>query len=115
MKKFTAPILLTLLATVLMSGSLILSSLSTGHAKSLGDGSQRRVAVLEFQNISRDREFSWLGLTVPETLTTKLNAVRSISLIERVQINKIYKDCPPPRGGGVLFWRIRYVSSTNKK
>jgi len=34
MRKFTAPILLTLLTTVLMSDSLILSAISVGHAKS---------------------------------------------------------------------------------
>ena len=37
MRKFTAPILLTLLITVFISGSLILSVPSTGHTQSLGD------------------------------------------------------------------------------
>ena len=91
MKRLT-PILLALFTTVLISGFLILSAPSVGHTQSLGGFSQRRVAILEFQNISKDKEFSWLGLAVPETLTTKLNAVRSISLIERSQINKILKE-----------------------
>jgi len=37
MRKFTAPIQLALLTTVLISGFLILSAPSVGHAQSLGD------------------------------------------------------------------------------
>ena len=51
MKRLT-PILLALFTTVLISGFLILSAPSTGHTQSLGGFSQRRVAILEFQNIS---------------------------------------------------------------
>lgn len=77
---------------LILSIAVIFGATPAPAAQSLGGFSQRRVAILEFQNISRDKEFSWLGLAVPETLTTKLNAVRSISLIERSQINKILKE-----------------------
>ncbi|MFP6869516.1 MAG: hypothetical protein VCE91_09230 [Nitrospinota bacterium] len=53
---------------------------------------QRRVAILDFRNVTQDKEFSCLSVAVPKSLTTKLNAVRSISLIERTQIDKIFKE-----------------------
>lgn len=66
--------------------ALLLSPLDSGAA------SQRRVAVLDFGNSSRDPAMEWLGPAIAETLTTKLHVVRDLQLVERLHLAKIVQE-----------------------
>lgn len=44
------------------------------------------VAVLDFTNVSGDREFAWLASGIPETVTNDLRAVASLRTIDRVRV-----------------------------
>lgn len=46
----------------------------------------RRVAVLDFINTTKDQAVEWLGPAAAATITTKLNAVHSLQLVERAQL-----------------------------
>lgn len=52
----------------------------------------RRVAVLDFANTAKDPALEWLGPAVAETLTTKLHAVRALSLVERTRLYKVLEE-----------------------
>lgn len=51
-----------------------------------------RVAVLDFSNTTKDANVEWLGPAVAETLTTKLHAVRSLRLVERLQLYRVVQE-----------------------
>lgn len=50
------------------------------------------IAIMNFDNITRNPQFDWLAFGIAETLTTKLTKVRSIKIIERSQIAKILQE-----------------------
>src|SRR5438309_100431 len=56
------------------------------------DAQARRVAVLDFANSAKDPAVEWLGPAVAATLTTKLHAVRSLHLVERLQLYKVLQE-----------------------
>jgi TolB-like protein len=52
----------------------------------------RRVAVMDFVNTTKDPAMEWLGPSVAETVTTKLNSIRSLQLVERAQFYKVLTE-----------------------
>lgn len=52
----------------------------------------RRVAVMDFANTAKDPALEWLGPTVAETITTKLQAIRTLQLVERAQLYKVLQE-----------------------
>ncbi len=46
----------------------------------------RSIAVLDFANVSNDREFGWLSSGIAETLTNDLRAAPSLRVIDRVRV-----------------------------
>lgn len=52
----------------------------------------RRVAVLDFANTTKDASVDWLGPAAAETITTKLNAIRALQLVERLQVYKVLDE-----------------------
>jgi tetratricopeptide (TPR) repeat protein len=51
-----------------------------------------RVVVLDFSNTTKDAAVEWLGPAVAETLTTRLHGVRSLRLVERLQLYRIIQE-----------------------
>ncbi len=50
------------------------------------------LAVLPFDNVSRQAEFDWLSAGFAEQLTAGLAKVRTIRVVERLQLDKIIKE-----------------------
>ncbi|MCB4792660.1 MAG: tetratricopeptide repeat protein [Elusimicrobia bacterium] len=52
----------------------------------------KNIAVMPFNNITKDKETSWVGAGFSETLAAKLNKVKEINLLERKQLSKILDE-----------------------
>ena len=52
----------------------------------------KNIAVMPFENITKDTEKNWIGAGFAETLTTKLCKVKEINLLEREQLSKILDE-----------------------
>lgn len=52
----------------------------------------RRVAVLDFANSGKDPALEWLGPAVADTVTTKLQAIRGLQMVERTHLYKILQE-----------------------
>jgi tetratricopeptide (TPR) repeat protein len=51
-----------------------------------------RLGVLEFENITKDSNYSWVSRGIQESLSSKLAALPNVVVIERGQINKILEE-----------------------
>lgn len=69
--------------------------------RTAGQQARHRIAVLEFENLTKEPGINWMREAVPETLTTKLHAVRGIQIVERRQLPRIFKE--HELGTGDLF------------
>jgi DNA-binding winged helix-turn-helix (wHTH) protein/tetratricopeptide (TPR) repeat protein len=47
---------------------------------------QPAIAVLDFENVSNDREFAWLSSGIAETVTNDLRAAGTLRIIDRVRV-----------------------------
>ena len=47
---------------------------------------------MDFVNTTKDPAMDWLGPSVAETVTTKLNAIRSLQLVERAQLYQVLAE-----------------------
>jgi tetratricopeptide (TPR) repeat protein len=74
------------------SARWLLLMLSLVLLPGLASAQARRVAVLDFVNTTKDPSMDWLGPSVAETMTTKLNAIRHLQLIERGQLYKVLSE-----------------------
>jgi tetratricopeptide (TPR) repeat protein len=52
----------------------------------------KNIAVMPFDNITKDKDKNWIGAGFAETLTTKLCKVKEISMLEREQLSKILDE-----------------------
>jgi TolB-like protein len=52
----------------------------------------QRVAVMPFENTTRDSTLDWLSMGIPETITNDLLAFKGIVLIERLQLRKVMDE-----------------------
>ena len=52
----------------------------------------RRIAVMDFENASREKSLDWLGGGIAETLTTELSRIPDFSLVERSRLNDALKE-----------------------
>lgn len=65
---------------------------ATGSVAAAGDGrdsragTARAIAVLEFTNVSGDKELGWLSSGIAETVTNDLRASSSLRIIDRLRI-----------------------------
>lgn len=50
------------------------------------------IAVLPFENVTKNAEISWLGHGFAETLATKLSNISTIQLVERTQLSQALKE-----------------------
>ena len=50
------------------------------------DTKPRSIAVLDFANVSTDREFAWLSSGIAETVTNDLRAAGTLRIIDRVRV-----------------------------
>ncbi|MCX5784629.1 MAG: hypothetical protein NTX59_02975 [Elusimicrobia bacterium] len=50
------------------------------------------VAVMPFENVSKDPALDWLSLGIPETVTNSLLAVKDLALVERIQVRKVMDE-----------------------
>ena len=55
--------------------------------------SQPVIAVLDFSNVSGDRELAWLSSGIAETVTNDLRATSPLRLIDRVRVVEAVKRC----------------------
>jgi len=68
----------------------------------------KTLAVIEFQNVTKDPKVDWLGTSIAEELITNLASVRGINLVERAEMHSILKE--------LKFGRSQYVDpSTAQK
>jgi tetratricopeptide (TPR) repeat protein len=51
-----------------------------------------RLAIIGFDNITKNEEQEWIGYGCAESLTSKLSSIKSIALVERNQIQKVMKE-----------------------
>jgi DNA-binding winged helix-turn-helix (wHTH) protein/tetratricopeptide (TPR) repeat protein len=51
-----------------------------------GAGQPPAIAVLDFTNVSTDREFAWLSTGIAETVTNDLRAAGTLRIIDRVRV-----------------------------
>jgi adenylate cyclase len=54
------------------------------HAETLAD--QRSIAVIDFANVSSDRELGWLSSGIAETVTNDLRATAPLRVVDRVRV-----------------------------
>ncbi len=52
----------------------------------------RRIAVMPFENTTRDKTVDWLGGGIAETLTTELGRISDFTLVERNRLNDALKE-----------------------
>lgn len=52
----------------------------------------RRVAVFDFVNTTKDPAVEWLGPAAADDITTRLHAVRSLQLVERLQLYRVLNE-----------------------
>ncbi len=76
---------------LLVSGFLILLMAHPVFAKN--------IAVMPFENITKDAEKNWIGAGFAETLTTKLCKVKEVNLLEREQLSKILDEIKFQKSG----------------
>jgi DNA-binding winged helix-turn-helix (wHTH) protein/tetratricopeptide (TPR) repeat protein len=50
------------------------------------EAKQPAIAVLDFENVSNDREFAWLSSGIAETVTNDLRAAGALRIIDRVRV-----------------------------
>jgi DNA-binding winged helix-turn-helix (wHTH) protein/tetratricopeptide (TPR) repeat protein len=50
------------------------------------EAKQSAIAVLDFENVSNDREFAWLSSGIAETVTNDLRATGTLRIIDRVRV-----------------------------
>jgi DNA-binding winged helix-turn-helix (wHTH) protein/tetratricopeptide (TPR) repeat protein len=50
------------------------------------EGDQPSIAVLDFANVSTDRDFAWLSSGIAETVTNDLRATGTLRIIDRVRV-----------------------------
>ena len=72
------------LTALLVSSVALLPSVSQAQA--------RRIAVLDFANAAKDPAVEALGPVIAETLTTKLQSVRVLELVERHRLYKLLQE-----------------------
>jgi DNA-binding winged helix-turn-helix (wHTH) protein/tetratricopeptide (TPR) repeat protein len=60
---------------------------------------QPTIAVLDFANVSGDREFAWLSSGIAETVTNDLRATSSLRVIDRVRVVEAVKRGGPDLSG----------------
>jgi outer membrane protein assembly factor BamB/TolB-like protein len=58
-----------------------------------------RVAVLDFENLTRDRSLDWLSAGIAETLTTELWHSRNFRLVERRRLGDVIQEIKLNRSG----------------
>lgn len=59
---------------------------STAVEPARGGGQPAAIAVLDFTNVSTDREFAWLSSGIAETVTNDLRAAGTLRIIDRVRV-----------------------------
>src|SRR5262245_11778011 len=52
----------------------------------------KRIAVLDFENVNREKAPDWLGGGIAETLTTELGHIRDLTLVERRRLDEALKE-----------------------
>jgi outer membrane protein assembly factor BamB/TolB-like protein len=52
----------------------------------------RRIAVLEFENITKEKSLDWMGTGIAETLTTQLSQIPQLTVVERSRLGDIIKE-----------------------
>lgn len=60
-----------------------------GLLPSVSEAQARRIAVLDFANAAKDPAVEALGPAIAETLTTKLQSVQVLQLVERHRLYKL--------------------------
>jgi TolB-like protein/outer membrane protein assembly factor BamB len=61
----------------------------------------KTLAVIDFQNVTKNLKIDWLGTGIAENLVTNLASVRGISMVERAEMHSILKE--------LNFGRSQYV------
>jgi len=56
---------------------------------------QHAIAVLDFANVSGDRDLAWLSSGIAETVTNDLRATSSFRVIDRIRVVEALKRCGP--------------------
>jgi len=91
MKKYkvlTVSLVLSLVLVWFTSGGNICDC----NAGPVKRSSARIIAVMPFVNQTRDRNISWLGPGVADSLSSKLSAVEDLVVVERAQISTIVRE-----------------------
>lgn len=52
----------------------------------------QRIAVLEFENVTRDKTLDWVGTGIKEHLTTQLSQIPSLVVVERARLGDALKE-----------------------
>lgn len=59
----------------------------------------KNIAVMPFNNITKDESKNWIGAGFAETLTTKLVKAKEITVLEREQMSKILEEIKFQKSG----------------
>src|SRR5947209_10071908 len=52
----------------------------------------RRIAVLEFQNVTQEKSLDWIGTGMKEHLTTQLSQIPELMVVERARLGDALKE-----------------------
>jgi hypothetical protein len=50
------------------------------------------IAVMPFENVTRDASLDWLSAGIPETITNSLPALKGVVLVDRVQLRRVMEE-----------------------
>ena len=53
---------------------------------------KKTISVAMFQNITGNKEYDWIGTGFAETITTKLVSIKSLNVLERIQLLEVLKE-----------------------
>lgn len=71
----------------------VVSHVAPTSVQQVGGESQASIAVLDFSNVSGDRDTAWLSSGIAETVTNDLRAWSRLRVIDRVRVVEAVKRC----------------------
>ena len=71
----------------------VVAVLSLGSGLNAAPASKaRRIAVLEFENVTKDKTLDWIGTGIKEHLTTQLSQIPEFVVVERTRLSDAIKE-----------------------
>lgn len=75
-----------------IAGGVLACALVVGSPALAAGRGFKRLAVMDFENASRDKALDWIGVGIAETLSTELGRIQDLTLVERNRLNDALKE-----------------------